>query len=163
MWKKSGKSYGDQMREIADLYYAEGNHRPATSRDIGAWAIQRGLWKPSPSKILDVVAEELSRAMREDYATDPQGRRVRRKHAARIDQITFWDDSSTATREHMEISFQQRRQGVVGDLWQLKNDVDSYNDNFVKTALPLQVQIEIEYDFRDDMADMEAGRNLKAS
>ncbi len=71
--------------------------------------------------------------MREEYFTDPQGRRVRAKHVARQPQngkqISLWSDMRIATRDHMEIAFQQRRQQIVGDCHQLKNDVDSYNDN----------------------------------
>jgi len=33
---------------------------------------------------IDICAEELARAMREDYIRDPQGRVVRAKHAARV-------------------------------------------------------------------------------
>jgi len=154
--KKTGKTYGDQMREIANKYRAEsGRPWPATARAIAAWAIDRGLWQPSPSAVIDRCAEELDRAMREEYVTDPQGRRVRAKHAARIaeggEQTTLWDDIRTASREHMSVAFQQRRQQIVGDCWQLKQDVDSFNQN-MKPALPIQAV----FDFRDDLAEMEA-------
>ncbi len=38
----------------------------------------------------------------------------------------------------METAFQQRRQSIVGDCKQLKNDLDSYNENF-NTAVPIQI------------------------
>ena len=46
-----------------------------------------GLWAPQPSALIRQCAEELSRAMREEYVTDPQGRRVRAKHVATLDGL----------------------------------------------------------------------------
>jgi hypothetical protein len=53
-----------------------------------------------------------------------------------------------ATRKHMETAFQQRRQSIVGDCKQLKNDLDSYNENF-NTATPIQII----FDFTDDLEE----------
>jgi hypothetical protein len=153
--KRSGKSYGDQMRSIADRYRESGQEWPATARQIAGWAIRQELWKPQPSTLIDRCAEELARAMREDYIDDAQGRRVRTKHAARFDehgrQKVLWADIRTASREHMEVAFQQRRQQIVGDCWQLKMDVDSYNEN-KSPGRPIQMV----FDFTDDLAEMEA-------
>lgn len=44
------------------------------------------------------------------------------------EQIVVWDDIRTAPRKHMEISFRQRRERIVGDCRQLSVDADSYND-----------------------------------
>lgn len=155
MLKRKTKTYGDRMREIAKKYIEAGEPWPASARQIGRWAIDRGLWLPHPSAILDRCAEDLAKAMREEYITDPQGRRVRAKHAARLveggEQTTLWADLHTASRAHMEVAFQQRRQQIVGDCWQLKKDVDSFNEN-VKPPQPIQTC----FDFRDDLAELEA-------
>jgi len=104
---------------------------------------------------MDQCAEQLSRAMREEYIQDPQGRMVRAKHAARVErdgeQLVLWDDIRTADRRHMEIAFKQRRHQIVGDCHQLKIDVDSYNDNG-NTEAPIQLI----FDFTDDLAELEA-------
>ena len=50
----------------------------------------------------------------------------------------------------MERSFQQKRQGIVGDCRQLKTDVDSYNEK-QNTGEPFQLVL----DFTDDMAEYE--------
>jgi hypothetical protein len=93
--------------------------------------------------------------MREEYITDPQGRTVRAKHAARTgregEQGVFWADIRTPPRQHMEIAFQQRRQQIVGDCRQLKIDADSYNENS-NPGSPIQLV----FDFRDDLAELEA-------
>lgn len=153
--KRTGRTYGDQMRAIAEQYRQSGEEWPTTARQIAGWAIRKELWKPQPSAIIDRCADELARAMREDYITDPQGRRVRAKHAARLaeqgKQKTLWDDIRTAPREYMQVAFQQRRQQVVGDCWQLKMDVDSFNEN-KSPHHPIQMI----FDFTDDLAEMEA-------
>src|ERR1035438_1455734 len=106
---------------------------------MAVWAIGNGLWQPQPSVLIRQCADEFSRAMREEYVTDPQGRRVRVKHVARGDtQIPLWADMRFATRKHMQTAFQQRRQSIVGDCKQLKNDLDSYNENF-NPAEPIQI------------------------
>jgi len=149
-------SYHDQLRSIADQFFAEHNGT-ATARDIAGWALKSGKWQPQPGSLIHQCAGELSRAMREDYITDPQGRTVRAKHAARIKedgkQITLWADIRTASLKHMERAFGQRRRQILGDCRQLKADVDSFNDNRHPEE-PIQVV----FDFTLDLAELEAAR-----
>ena len=118
--------------------------------------IERGLWELPKTVLISKCAEDLGRALREEYITDPQGRKVRAKHAARMarddgEQGALWDDIRTASHEHMQIAFQQRRQGIVGDCHRLKVDVDSYNDN----RSPVE-PIQLSFDFTNDVLEMEA-------
>ena len=149
-------SYYEQLRSIADQYFSQ-HDGVASAKDIAAWAMRAGKWSPQPGSLIDQCAEELSRAMREDYIIDPQGRTVRTKHAARIKengkQITLWADIRTASPKHMERAFGQRRKQILGDCRQLKADVDSYNDNR-KPDEPIQVI----FDFTLDLAELEAAR-----
>jgi hypothetical protein len=149
-------SYSEQLRAIADSYFAD--HGAATSKDIALWAIKMKRWAPQPGSLIDQCAEEISRAMREDYITDLQGREVRAKHAARIKQdgrqITLWADIRTASTAHMERAFGQRRKQILGDCRQLKADVDSFNQNRQPDE-PIQVV----FDFTLDLAEIEAARN----
>jgi len=148
-------TYTEQLQQIANRFIQETGTATFTARELGAWAIQKGLWAPQPSALIKQCAEELSRAMREDYITDPQGRRVRAKHVATLDragaQMPLWADIRRASREHMEIAFQQRRQQIVGDCKQLKADVDSYNENY--NAGPA---IQMVFDFTEDVEELEA-------
>ncbi len=152
-----GKLYTEQLQHIVQRYRDSGEAWPASMRHVAGWAIREGLWKPQPSTIIDKCAEELSRALREEYIVDPQGRTVRAKHAARYggggdgEQGVLWDDIRTAPRLHMEIAFQQRRQQIVGDCRQLKSDVDSYNDNASKGR-----SIQMVFDFTNDLMESEA-------
>ncbi|MFH1747711.1 MAG: hypothetical protein ABIG44_11805 [Planctomycetota bacterium] len=148
------RSYTEKMQEVANKYMDSGQSWPATAREVAAWAIRERLWEPSDSALIDQCADHLARAMREEYITDPQGRAVRVKHAARLArqgrQLNLWADIRSASREHMEITFQQRRHQIVGDCRQLKIDVDSYNDNNNNGA-PIQMV----FDFTLDLEELE--------
>jgi len=147
-------TYTKQMQEIVSKYVKAKEPWPATSRAIAAWAIRKGLWEPHPSTVINQCADQISKAMREDYIVDPQGRTVRAKHAARIlsqgKQKTFWADIRTASPQHMKIAFQQRRQQIVGDCSQLKADLDSYNQNKNES-----VPIRLIFDFTQDIEEIE--------
>jgi hypothetical protein len=51
-------SYFDQLRGIADQYFAE-HDGTASSRDIAGWAVRSGKWAPQPGSLIDQCAEEL--------------------------------------------------------------------------------------------------------
>lgn len=150
-----GLTLTEQRLRIVDDYIRNGEPWPATARQIAGWAIRQKRWAPATELAIAKCAEELARAMREEVYVDPQGREVRTKHAARIlekgTQKTFWDDIRRADRKHMEIAFQQRRQGIVGDCSRLKVDVDSFNENR-NPGVPIQLIL----DFTDDVAEIEA-------
>ena len=148
-------SYTQQMQRLAEDYIQAGEPWPATARAIAAWAIRNNLWQPQPSAVISQCADHLARALREEYRTDPQGRRVRAKHLAPIyqngKQMVFWDDIQTASRDHMRAAFQTRRRQIVGDCHQLKTDLDSYNENF-NTSQPIQMV----FDFTQDLQEWDA-------
>ncbi|GAJ11034.1 unnamed protein product [marine sediment metagenome] len=148
----------EQLQSIVSKYIAAGERWPASTHEIAAWAIGNKLWAPQPSAIVDQCADQIARAMREEYIVDPQGRTVRAKHAARIkrdgQQLVLWADIRSASREHMAIAFQQRRQQIVGDCRQLKADLDSYNQN--KNPI---TPIEMIFDFTSDLMELEAVRS----
>jgi len=143
-------NYNEQMQKIVDKYRGAGEIWPATTREIAAWAIHNKQWEAHGSEMINICTEHLARAMREEYIKDPQGRNVRAKHAARMHQTVLWDDIRTASREHMKVAFQQRRQQIVGDCRQLKLDVDSYNEN-KNDGKPIQMV----FDFTLDLEESE--------
>lgn len=151
-------NYNEQLQEIVQKYRDAGERWPAPAKEIAGWAINNGLWKPQASSVVSQCADHIARAMREEYYTDPQGRQVRAKHAASIlqsgKQVPLWADIRTASRDHMQLAFQQRRKQIVGDCRQLKLDVDSYNDNTNKKE-PIQMV----FDFTMDLAEIEAAED----
>jgi len=143
-------NYNEQMQKIVDRYRDAGEMWPATTREMAAWAIRNKQWEARGTAMVSICAEHLARAMREEYIKDPQGRTVRVKHAARIHQTVLWDDIRTASRDHMQIALQQRRQQIVGDCKQLKLDMDSYNENRNDGK-----QIKMIFDFTSDLEESE--------
>lgn len=149
-------TYSKQLQGLVTKYIEAGEIWPATSHEIAAWSLKNRLWAPQKGEVINICAEQLSRAMREEYIVDRQGRKVRAKHAARNKQGVFWDDIRTASREHMQVALQQRRRQIVGDCHQLKLDVDSYNEN-KNDGTPIQMV----FDFTIDLIEMEMGVEKK--
>ena len=154
-------TYVKQMQRIVDEYRVSGLPWPTSAKSIADWAISTGQWELPAAAIRRRCADDIASAMREEYMTDRKGRRVRLLHPAPvpIDGQTemFWDDIRTASRDHMAVSFQHRRKGIVGDCRQMKLDVDSYNDSHAD-AEPIQIV----FDFTMDIAELEAAEDEAA-
>ena len=155
------KTKTEFLQEIVEAYRAAGNPWPATAKHIGAWAIREGYWKAPIKNQIDQCAHEIAAAMREEFFTDPQGRKVRKKHPfcevkelpdGKHEQQFLWIDMEDPNVKHeqVEMAFQYGRKLIVGDCKQLKTSVDSYNDNNKSGEY-----IEINLDFREDMAESE--------
>ena len=153
------KTKSEKLQEITKKYRDAGEDWPASSKMIAAWAIRQKLWEAPRRNLIDLAARDFASALREEYFTDPQGRRVRKKHAVRNirelpdgthEQMVFWVDIDDATPDQMQTAFQQRRMQVLGDCRHLKTDVDSYNDNNKHGA-----EIQMIFDFSEDLAELE--------
>ena len=149
------RPYYEALQEFAKQYVAAGGQTPYTIREVANWVYDQGLWDAPRQFLVSKLSEDLGKALREQYITDPQGRRVRAKHAVRMsrdegEQGWLWDDMRTAPHEFLQMAFQQRRQDVVADCLRLKTDVDSYNDN----RNPIE-PIQLSLDFTNDVLEME--------
>ncbi|RAM65497.1 hypothetical protein [Herbaspirillum rubrisubalbicans] len=142
----------ERLQALVSMYQEAGQKWPATMREVAQWAVSTGKWAPQPSAIVSQCAEELSRALRDEYVRDAQGRRVRTKHAVTYkkgsEQFVLWDDIRTASHDHMKLAFQQRRQQILGDCKQLKNDADSYNENR-SADFPIQIVFDFSIDLEE--------------
>ena len=146
-------SYNEQIQKrIIEQYRASGQDWPASSIDIARWAVAKRLWEIHPAAVIRQCADQIADALRDEFITDPQGRRVRAKHAAPYQkegkQTLLWDDIRTASRMHMELAFAQRRQQIVMDCRQLKLDLDSYNQNY-NNGKPIQSVFDFTYDLEE--------------
>jgi len=126
---------------------------------IAAWAIENKKMDVPRRDAIMLCARELAYAMREDFFTDPQNRRVRRKHVVpetierpdgSHEQFLFWVDILEANPDQMQRAFQYRRNLILGDCRQLKTDMDSYNDNNRDGA-----HIQMVFNFTDDLLESE--------
>lgn len=147
------KTKAQQRQDIVARYRAAGEEWPTDTKTIAGWAIRQKLWTMPRRSAVNVCAQEIAEAMREEYLTDPQGRRVRKKHAIRKgQQLPLWvdiDDPDTQP-EQIEEAVQSRRAQIFTDCRQLKNDVDSYNENW-NPGPPIQML----FDFTDDLEESE--------
>lgn len=144
--------YNEQLQKVWHLYEAKHGSLPSTTREAVAWGVSQGMIQPPEVDPLAKLAEDMSTALREEYATDDHGRRYRVNHAVRVTkagvQYTFWAIMKDAPRDHMQKAFIQRREQIVGDCVQLSTDVDAYN-GFNKGEKPIQML----FDFRDDIEE----------
>jgi hypothetical protein len=149
-------TYVKQMQKIVEDYRLAKQPWPAAAKTIAEWAIRSGKWDMPAAAVLNKCAADIADAMREEYYTDRKGRRVRLLHPATTKRqgilFTEWDDIRTAPRQHMLISFQQRRKAIVGDCRQMRTDLESYNE-----ARSADQPIQVSFDFTMDLLEIEAG------
>ena len=142
----------EQFQKVWRLYERAHGSLPATAREASVWGVQQGLLSLPELDPYDALSEDMARALREEYATDNQGRRYRVNHAVRVTkggvQHTFWAILGDAPLQHMQKAFTQRREQIVGDCLQLRIDVDAYND-----LNKDQPNIQLELNFSDDVAE----------
>lgn len=155
-------SYKEQLQRVWHLYEKEHGSVPATTRDAVRWGASRGMIQVPEVDPYSKLAEDMSTALREEYAVDGDGRRYRVNHAVRATrggvQYTFWAIMKDAPREHMQKAFVQRREQIVDDCVQLSTDVEAYNAmNSDQMPLPMLL------DFRDDVAERRLVNNKKAA
>jgi hypothetical protein len=138
------------LQRLWRRYEDEHDRLPASAREVVEWAVQEKLLDLPDIDPYDILAGQMATALREEYATDAKGRKYRVNHAVRVTklgvQTTFWAIMGFAPREHMQGAFIQRRNQIIGDCFQLKVDVDVYNNlNADQPPLPLIL------DFTDDV------------
>lgn len=149
-------SFEKQLLKFIDEYTSI-NDGEKTAREIAAWLLAEKKCKPTKQEEIDILTRHVSRAMRGQFTIDPDGRKVRQKHAVRrqiqdsdgsFKQQTFWQNMDLASPQFMFESFQQRRGTLADGSWQLDQDVTSYN-KFHNKGAPLQIML----DFRDDVEE----------
>jgi hypothetical protein len=157
------KSLYEALLAHVDAYRASGAEWPTDKKTLASWMIRNKLWGPTRKSEIDLLAEQLGRALRNDYMDDPQGRRVRKKHAMPVrrdlpdgthEQLMFWIDMTDASRPQMDAAFQHRRGGIVNDCVQLRLDVDSYNENH-NDSEPIQISFQFEDDVEEHLQPVE--------
>jgi hypothetical protein len=156
----SGKR--EKLQSVWHRYDNERKHKPSGTREAVEWAVSEGLLELPEVDPYEVLAGKMADALRDELATDTKGRRYRINHAVRISksgvQHTFWAVMGFASHEHMEKTFAQRRDQIVGDCYRLKVDVDVYNDLKDEKNKPLQAVL----DFTEDVAEREQLENPRA-
>ena len=105
---------------------------------VAQWVVTRpGLYKHKPQRPEEILKARISRALRDDYGIDPQGREVRKHHPVMTEIMTAdgprrhftYHPLFTTRAETIRQSFQLRRRAAFADVSQLWLDFESYNDN----------------------------------
>lgn len=154
-------SRNERMQTIWHRYDSRLEHKPSSTKQAVAWAVDEGLLELPIVDPLDILAEQMAQALREEYRTDEHGRRYRVNHAVRVTksgaQYTFWGVMGHAPYAHMEKAFAQRRELIIGDNLQLKTDIDVFNSKF-RGKNP---EIQLVLDYTEDVAEREELRKMR--
>ena len=145
-----------QMIYLVELYQREHPEQDGVIDPdaVTEWAIETGRYIPPPISAHKLLRQKISRAIRNHYTEDLQGREVRKYHV-----VVEHDGDKTHTTvysienappEHMRKSCSLRRRSALRDVLQLKLDFDSYNENnkFGVQLSPL------DFDFNKDVEEM---------
>lgn len=155
-------NYKEQLQRIWHEYEAENGSIPATAREAVSWGVERRMIQVPEVDPLAKLSEDMSTALREEYATDKNGRRYRVNHAVRVSkggiQYTFWAIMKDAPREYMQKAFIQRRGQIVGDCVQLSTDVEAFN-GFNEDQPPILML----FDFREDIEERKYSESDEAA
>lgn len=148
------KSRNDLLLAIFNEYCIVHGTQTAELRDVFGWALNNNRWEATKKSLWSQFRQEMSRALCEDRIVDPQGRSVRRYHAAKTDADGnagyLWGAIFDSPPDHMQSSLQQRRQRIAKMTIRHKQDTDSYNENNIHGA-----QLYFEYDFTADIEESE--------
>lgn len=154
-------TYKDQIYHIWEQYRREVSTDPVDLKEVAAWAIKKGLWKPRPVELTARLAQDLADSLRERTRTDGKNRRYRsiipvRKRGPNGAPLFEWGDIDDAPHAHVEKSVQQERRSIVSDCYALAMKVEHYND-----TRSSQEQLKIVLNFEDDVAEMKIANGVE--
>jgi hypothetical protein len=134
-------------------YQDEHNYEPSGTKIVVEWAVQKGLLELPQVDRVEILAQQMSKALRQETAVDKHGREHRVNHAVRGPQGTLWGVVGYVRDDHMEKSFTQRREQIVGDNYHLRIDVDVYNDKRIAAGeKPYQLDLNYTEDVEERLA-----------
>ena len=128
-----------KMQYLIEQYKAAHSDEGSDVRPhlVANWAVDEGIWQPTPTGPKEQLRRLLSRSLRETYLLDPQGREVRASLPILEEVMTpdgprllsrwypIFDAPATVARA----SFSLRRRRALADVSQLQFDFMSWNDN----------------------------------
>ena len=141
-----------EIQTLSRRYKSETGVSEIEVHEFGRWLVRKGWPLPEPVSPEELLAKNITRALREEIRHDKvTGRPYRANHAYpvgvnRQGTLWAWIDMDEAPREPMRKSLQTRREQMVGDALQLSFDTDHWN-----AIHPDEQPIQIELDFTDDV------------
>ncbi len=142
----------DQLVKIVEDYRAAEMPWPASREQIAEWAVANERYELTRGMAVRQCAEKLGRAMGLEHVRDRKGRSIRKYYAAPIREngqlVMKWDDLN-APRPFMEVVAGTRRNQILGQCWQLKNDMDSYTERRCPDE-----PIQLDFNFNVDLEEL---------
>lgn len=140
-----------ELQRLIRHYKDETGELQVDMKKVAKFAELMGWEMPVPKDPLDILAQELSRAARDEIKHDEgTGRPYRVNHAIPIKQgqqsLFVWIDIDEAPRNMMLKSLNLRREQMVGDGLQLSYDEDRWN-----SRNPDEEKIQLDFDFTFDI------------
>jgi hypothetical protein len=74
----------EKLQQVWHHYDANKAHQPTSAREAVEWAVNEGLIDLPEIDPFDVLASQMSNALRDEYQTDGNGHRFRVNHAVRV-------------------------------------------------------------------------------
>jgi hypothetical protein len=146
-------TFNEQLVKIVEDYRATGRPWPASAEQMAEWAVEQDRFQLTRGMAVSQCKEKIARAMRLEHLRGRMGRSIRKYYAARLLEngqlVMKWDDLN-AERPFMEVSTANRRNQILGECHQLKNDVESYNER----RCP-EEPIQVEFNFTVDLEELE--------
>ncbi len=147
-----------QMQNLIHRFRDETGKQSYEMREVVEFAVKMGWPVPEPKDPMEQLANEFSKAAREETRIDDKTGRAHRANLAVKTwhggkQLTLWSDIDDAPRPFAHKSFQQRREQMVGDAVQLTVDVEHWNarnKNEEQIEMPLDFGPDVQYRLNAD-------------
>lgn len=140
-----------EMLEVIRRYKEKTGKTEVDMKEVARYSQTLGMPLPKPKDPIDRLAEDFTKAARDEIRYDEKtGKPYRANHAISAtygnQQYHLWIDIDEATRKQMHQSLIMRREQMVGDGLQLTLDATHWNN-----VNPEEEPIEIPLDFTDDV------------
>ena len=66
-------TYNENLQQLFQEYELAGNPTPPTSKQVATWAFHNKRWVPRQSDAINMLARDLSEALRQEFVIDRQG------------------------------------------------------------------------------------------
>ncbi|CUI01116.1 hypothetical protein [Leisingera aquaemixtae] len=149
------------MQRLIRHYKDETGEIEVDMKKVAKFAQLVGWKMPVPKDPLDILAQELARAARDEIKHDKDtGRPYRVNHAVPQKQgqqtVFVWVDIDEAPRNVMVKSLNLRREQMIGDGLQLTYDADHWNALHPKeNQIQLEMDLSFDIEIRKHAADAE--------
>ncbi len=147
-----------RLQRMMRLYKEETGERELDMHKVASFCESKGWPLPRPSSPLDLLAQKLSAAAREEIRYDKSTKKPYRVHHPYTNdqQLTLWIDIDEAPRKPMVKSVNKRREQMVSDGVQLTFDVQHWNRiNPKEEPIPADMDLTDEVQWRINAPDEE--------